>query len=169
MSSKTTTTTSNPSMEPKQSTTLKKSKSPSLTSPTTRVYPAGKSAKKDRPNYHQPVNQLLEHHLFSHPHQLWERESAVLERTRHPTPLHHLKQETAEAGRPGLLLTSNKRLISHMNEATKTANELLLREKEALEGAGKIKREKNKWFTRHFNPVLILQVPSQAQCRKGKV
>lgn len=28
-----------------------------------------------------------------------------------------------------------------MNEATKTANELLLREKEALEGAGKIKRE----------------------------
>lgn len=68
-------------------------------------------------------------------------ESAVLERTRHLTPLHHLKQETAAAGRPGLLLTSNKRLVSHMNEATKTANELLLREKEALEGAGKFKRE----------------------------
>ncbi|CAH2068259.1 unnamed protein product, partial [Iphiclides podalirius] len=47
----------------------------------------------------------------------------------------------SEVGRPSLLINSGKRLGVEMDIATREANEMLLRGKEALESAGKMKRE----------------------------
>ncbi|CAG5029092.1 unnamed protein product [Parnassius apollo] len=49
--------------------------------------------------------------------------------------------EAPEKGRPSLLFNSNRRLGVEMDMATKEANEMLLRGKEALEMAGNMKRE----------------------------
>ncbi|CAG4996169.1 unnamed protein product [Parnassius apollo] len=49
--------------------------------------------------------------------------------------------EAPEKGKPSLLFNSNRRLGVEMDMATKEANEMLLRGKEALEMAGNMKRE----------------------------